>query len=216
MTDTKTDLSALIARQRELANKLENLDREIDQERTALGRAVAAGIDGSEHRDRARALVEEAEGVRRALPVLQAEIDAGRTREREGALDAAKEDEERLVADTAVAYAEAERALREFAENVFLPLVDKAELTAERAKHAELSRCRLAGQPIPYHPRAYDVGAGKYRRVPPFAKLLRGLVAGESYLFPASLPPQQTPQTGETPLAFQGGSDREGNPLALR
>jgi chromosome segregation ATPase len=59
-----------------LAAELEAVEAKIEAERNGLGTMVARGGDTSEHRERLRELSEEAEGLRRALPILDRERES--------------------------------------------------------------------------------------------------------------------------------------------
>jgi hypothetical protein len=205
-TTPEQELAALETRRGELASQLQGLDQQIEQERTAMGRAVAKGKDGSAHRAKTRDLGEEAEGLRRALPIVEGEMQALQTRIKEARLEAAKERYEESADRRTDAVAQVDKALRTFIAE------DLAKLRTEMDASVEAERSAAS---------AYDATAsvlGQYSGPPmrtgPFERhrglpLLLNIL--DQYMKGDGIPGygdgggrrHAAEETAETPLAFR-------------
>ena len=108
------ELHALHRRHAELSAQLVSLDQQREREREALGRAIAAGKDGAAHQNKARDLSEEAEGLRRALPILEGDMDALRTRIAQERLSTAEAASRETTEQARASIAQVDEALRVF------------------------------------------------------------------------------------------------------
>jgi hypothetical protein len=210
------ELAALESRQAELSRTLEALDRDIEHERTAMGQAVAEGRDGSEHRARAREFGEEAEGIRRALPIVEEQIEAARKRRRAKEIAAARSVEDRQVAAAVEALAKADKALRSWITAELIPLMDKVEAASDAASSAEKTHRRLTGAPTPPQFRVYNEGSRHYGALYRLAELLKGYAANKPYLFGVSITTEPVEETEEVGLALRSHTPAAANPAAFR
>lgn len=127
--------AAVQARRTTLAAKLNTAEGKVETKRDALGAAVAKGTDTSRIREELRELNEEVEGFRRALPILDREIESLARQATEVQLGNARAAYTEATTRIQRAFGGMEAALRTFAEG---PLSEaRAELDAATEAHSE-------------------------------------------------------------------------------
>lgn len=149
--DLTAERERLKERRAAVARAHADRDRDLHDAREVLARAVAHGAAEPElttARDRARELSEEVEGLSRAIPLLEAEIEAlavelGKAESTEAAAVAAE-----LVATGKAAVNALVGALDVFLEE-WLPLANRTEAATAAAWRAEVRAAELAGKPTP-------------------------------------------------------------------
>lgn len=127
--------AGVVERRNTLAADLQTVEAKIEKEREALGAAVAGGTDTARHREKLRELGEEAEGLRRALPLLDRERESLARQATEVRLATARAAYTEATTRMQRAFSGMETTLRTFAEG---PLSEaRAELEEATAEQAE-------------------------------------------------------------------------------
>ena len=106
--------AAVQERRDALAANLDAVEAKLEAERDALGSTVAQGGKTGKHRERLRELEEEAEGLRRALPILDREADAPRQRVHDLRLTSARGGYEQSASRARNAVMQVDMELRSF------------------------------------------------------------------------------------------------------
>ena len=172
--ETLEQQAAAIQNRRDvLAADLDAAEAKLEAERDALGNTVAQGGKTGKHRDRLRELEEEAEGLRRALPILDRERDTLTQQLHDLRLTSARDGYEQMASRARNAVMQVDMELRSFLSGDLATLQQEmfaaleAEQTAANEYQAIAAR---SGQPAPIHPdhSAWD----GHRALPTLLKLL--------------------------------------------
>ena len=165
--------AAVQERRDALAVNLDAVEAKLEAERDALGNTVAQGGKTGKHRDRLRELEEEAEGLRRALPILDREREVLTQRLYDLRLTGARDAYEQSAGRARNAVTHVDMELRSFLSGELATLRQEmlaaleAEQTAANEYQAIAAR---SGQPAPIHP---DHSAWEgHRGLPMLLKLL--------------------------------------------
>ena len=155
-----------------LAANLDAVEAKLEAERDALGNTVAQGGKTGKHRERLRELEEEAEGLRRALPILDRERESLTQQLHDLRLTSARDAHEQSASRARNAVIQVDMELRSFLSGQLATLRQDmlAALEAEQTAASEYQAIAArSGQPV----HIPDSGAWEaHRALPTLFKLL--------------------------------------------
>jgi hypothetical protein len=166
-------------RRSELAEQLAEQRREVERLRGEIGRAVAKGASSDALRRQVRDREDEADGIARALPVLDEEIEGlrqalARAEEREAAEGYRAAEAEAVAAIDAV-----DAALRAFEREALEPLLVRLRAATERGYQAEKEDRHRNPPAVPSgQSRLYAATWGRHRGLLGILQALKGHADG--------------------------------------
>lgn len=164
-------------RRQALASQLEGLGREVEASRNDLGRAVASGSSTKKLRENVRELEDEADGIERALPILDGEIES-----LEKELERVSGEEAAQAYNTAKAalvdaLEAVESELRKFETETLDPLLRHLKKRYDAARQAEKLAARSPRSGITLNPGVSQIHRAAWGDRPGLEGLLKALRA---------------------------------------